>query len=320
MTGITLVPQNGHRFNKKKNSTPPLVLRNSPQNTLNSDTVSFQGNRVRNGAVSLTTAIGIAVTAMFTGCATQPSSNKETSAVVEQEVPNSTQGTPAKSQNPPASSTPVQTTPKATDAPVKPAVTPKPEIPTVDKFAEVDKKNIAAGAPSSKVTIKGVDYSARIVVSKKEHTTFVYDKDGVFVKKFANAVGAKGSETDEGIRQVTGIFKHPYKELSGLIHEQPDLFGPFAILDNKVDPITGKITYTAEWLHGTNNPASIGTDASHGCVRHLNEQIKEIIKYVAPGDYIKIISQNTVKKAEALKTTAQSIDKKALAKKLSRLV
>lgn len=319
MTGITLVPQNGHSFNKKKNITQPLVLKNS-RNTVNSDTVSFQGHRVRNGAVSLTTAIGIAVTAMFTGCANQPSRNNEPNAVVEQEVPNAIPNTPAKSQNPPASSAPVQTTPKAIDAPVKPTVTPKTEMPTVDKFAEVDKKNIAAGVPSSKVTIKGVDYSARIVVSKKEHTTFVYDKDGVFVKKFANAVGAKGSETDEGIRQVTGIFKHPYKELSGLIREQPDLFGPFAILDNKVDPITGKITYTAEWLHGTNNPASIGTDASHGCVRHLNEQIKEIIKYVAPGDYIKIISQNTVKKAEALKITAQSIDKKALAKKLSRLV
>lgn len=29
-------------------------------------------------------------------------------------------------------------------------------------------------------------------------------------------------------------------------------------------------------LHGTNNPASIGTEASHGCVRMFNQDVTEL--------------------------------------------
>jgi len=36
-------------------------------------------------------------------------------------------------------------------------------------------------------------------------------------------------------------------------------------------------------IHGTNNPQSIGREASHGCIRMFNIDVEELYKYVKPG-------------------------------------
>jgi len=41
-------------------------------------------------------------------------------------------------------------------------------------------------------------------------------------------------------------------------------------------------------IHGTNNPASIGTAASNGCIRMYNEDVNELFNLVSVGTPVTI--------------------------------
>lgn len=41
-------------------------------------------------------------------------------------------------------------------------------------------------------------------------------------------------------------------------------------------------------IHGTNKPGSIGSEASHGCIRMLNKDIENLYEYVRPGMIVAI--------------------------------
>jgi lipoprotein-anchoring transpeptidase ErfK/SrfK len=46
-------------------------------------------------------------------------------------------------------------------------------------------------------------------------------------------------------------------------------------------------------IHGTNNPASIGSSASHGCIRLRNSDIKELFEMVSLGDEVDLLGERT---------------------------
>lgn len=159
---------------------------------------------------------------------------------------------------------------------------------------EVAKYNDEKNVPQPVFQIKGESKKAKIVVSKKDHTTYVYDEKGRFETFYKNAVGKNNTPTTPGIRQVTGIEKWPYK---GAVNtkraKNPNDYGPYAIINVAVDPKTGKKSSTGEFLHGTKNPNSIGKNASHGCVRHSNNDIEKLVRHVEPNDYIVILSSDS---------------------------
>ena len=41
-------------------------------------------------------------------------------------------------------------------------------------------------------------------------------------------------------------------------------------------------------IHGTNNPQSIGHNASHGCVRMRNRDVEDLFARVAVGDLVEL--------------------------------
>jgi len=41
-------------------------------------------------------------------------------------------------------------------------------------------------------------------------------------------------------------------------------------------------------IHGTNNPRSIGHNASHGCVRMRNHDVEDLFARVAVGDVVEL--------------------------------
>ena len=57
---------------------------------------------------------------------------------------------------------------------------------------------------------------------------------------------------------------------------------------NKVDTKTGEQSPTGEFIHGNNNPSSIGRYASHGCIRMDNEVIKKLAAETEKGTYVLI--------------------------------
>ena len=46
-------------------------------------------------------------------------------------------------------------------------------------------------------------------------------------------------------------------------------------------------------IHGTNNPASIGKNASHGCVRMRNRDVEELFGMVGVGDQVELYADRT---------------------------
>lgn len=77
--------------------------------------------------------------------------------------------------------------------------------------------------------------------------------------------------------------------------ETPTPIGVFEVVNKEIDPGG---PYGTRWLglsakgygiHGTNNPASIGTAASNGCIRMYNEDIETLFDITAVGTPVRIL-------------------------------
>lgn len=75
----------------------------------------------------------------------------------------------------------------------------------------------------------------------------------------------------------------------------PTPIGDFTIINKAVNPGGA---FGAKWLglsiphygiHGTNEPTSIGTPASHGCVRMQNPDVEELYSLVDVGTRVQIV-------------------------------
>lgn len=91
----------------------------------------------------------------------------------------------------------------------------------------------------------------------------------------------------------------PYKQYPVAVgkHETPTPIGNFKVLRRAMNWGTGFgtrwIGLTVPWgiygIHGTNKPYSIGSYASHGCIRMNNSHVEEIYPWVKPGTKVIII-------------------------------
>ncbi|MCM1003883.1 MAG: L,D-transpeptidase [Candidatus Gastranaerophilales bacterium] len=148
--------------------------------------------------------------------------------------------------------------------------------------------NALAGAPSPKVKIEGVERNAVIVVDLTKNVLYKYDEKGVPEKAYLVASGKKSTPTHTGVRIVTHTETYPYRTApkASKRRRAPRDYGPKIICLNKLDPKTGEQSPTGEFIHGNNNPASIGKYASHGCIRMDNEVIKQLSQEVKRGDIV----------------------------------
>lgn len=143
-------------------------------------------------------------------------------------------------------------------------------------------------APDPEIFIMGERKTAAIVVDLSKNILYKYNELGAPEKAYLIASGKKNTPTDPGVRIVSHVEKYPYKTApaSTKRRRQPWNYGPNAIILNKLDTETGKQSQTGEFIHGNNNPASIGKYASLGCMRMDNEVIKELSKQVKRGDIV----------------------------------
>lgn len=143
-------------------------------------------------------------------------------------------------------------------------------------------------APDPEIYIMGELKTAAIVVDLSKNILYKYNELGQAEKAYLIASGKKNTPTDTGVRVVSHVEKYPYKTApaSTKRRRQPWNYGPNAIILNKLDPETGTKSQTGEFIHGNNDPASIGKYASLGCMRMDNEVIKELSKQVKRGDIV----------------------------------
>ena len=150
------------------------------------------------------------------------------------------------------------------------------------------RNDILLMAPNPEITINGEDKTAKIVVDLSTNTLYKYNAEGKAESAYLIASGKPGTPTDKGIRIVTHVETYPYKSApSGTRRRRkPNDYGPRALILEKLDPETGNRSKTGEFIHGNNNPGSIGKYVSLGCMRMDNEVIKKLAKEVKRGDIV----------------------------------
>lgn len=147
---------------------------------------------------------------------------------------------------------------------------------------------VLINAPSPKTKIMGEEKSAIFVVDTKNHTLYQYDNAGNPICAYLVATGRKEKPTHKGVRIVSHVEQENYKTAprNTVRYNNPSAFGPRIILLKTVDPETGKRGDNGEYIHGNNDPNSLGKSASGGCVRMDNKVIIRLSQIVKHGDVV----------------------------------
>lgn len=144
-------------------------------------------------------------------------------------------------------------------------------FPTLSYADPVDK---GQSAPLTTKVAQVKDY--KIEVNKKTNKLYLYT-NGVVTKVYPVATGRSAELTPEGtFPMVVKIVKPGWKNIPGGDPKNP--LGPrWNGLEVKGD--RGR-TYG---IHGNNNPSSIGTNASSGCIRMHNNDVIELFNTIYEG-------------------------------------
>lgn len=129
--------------------------------------------------------------------------------------------------------------------------------------------------------------SMRIVINKKTNE-LGYFKDGELIRTFDVATGRKPSYTPEGTFEIVNKIKNrPYytDNIPGGDPRNP-LGDRWLGLDARDTPGT---TYA---IHGNNDPDSIGTYASAGCIRMYNDDVHWLYDEVKVGTKVTIATSS----------------------------
>ena len=178
----------------------------------------------------------------------------------------------------------------AISTPIK-AQSPNPKVDTFERTIPpqgTDNDSVLKSAPSPKITIKGEDTNAKIVVDISKNVLYKYDDNGKAEKAFLIASGAPRTPTHKGVRIVTHKEYYPYKKApaNSKRRRTPKAFGPKIICVDIIDPKTGEQSSIGEFIHGNNDYSSLGRYRSHGCMRMDNEVITYLAEEVKRGDIV----------------------------------
>jgi lipoprotein-anchoring transpeptidase ErfK/SrfK len=167
----------------------------------------------------------------------------------------------------------------------------KATLRSLDKVAPETGKKVwqdsrsAALATQKQPILSG--QKARAVVDLSEHRLTVYNEDGTVERVFPVASGAWGTATDTGVKVVYDRVADPSPIAWALWPEtRGGAFGTRMMDLSWYNPATGASWGSGEELHGTYVRDSIGSNASHGCVRMQNEDIEWVYQNVSIGDIV----------------------------------
>ncbi len=146
--------------------------------------------------------------------------------------------------------------------------------------------------------VKAAPGGVSIVIKKSTFQLFVY-KEGALVKTYAIATGRNAGDKERrgdcrtplGDFTITAIqdshtWEHDFGDGKGPIK---GAYGPwFLLLSTLATETESGKAWEGIAVHGTHDPASIGTRASEGCIRLHNEDITELKQMVRVGTPVRI--------------------------------
>ncbi len=136
---------------------------------------------------------------------------------------------------------------------------------------------------------KAVKPARKIVVSIPDRKLAVIE-DGRVIKIFPTAVGAAKSPSPTGSFTIVQRIVDPTWYGKGKV-----------VAPGKNNPVGTRwlgLSAKGYGIHGTNNPASIGHNASHGCIRMRNRDVEELFGMVSVGDAVELVGERTAQTAE----------------------
>lgn len=141
-------------------------------------------------------------------------------------------------------------------------------------------------SPSLLQLLDEAERSPRLEIQLSRRQVVLY-RGSTQVKTYPIAVGRQGWETPKGKFEVKQMLKNPswINPLTGAKIQggHPDNpLGSYWI---------GFWTNGRNWIgfHGTPNPESVGTAASHGCIRMYNKDVEELFQQVQVGTPVTVV-------------------------------
>jgi lipoprotein-anchoring transpeptidase ErfK/SrfK len=131
--------------------------------------------------------------------------------------------------------------------------------------------------------------SRKILVSIPDRKLAVIE-DGQVKKIFHTAVGAPKSPSPVGSYTIVVRLADPTWYGKGKVIP--------AGKNNPIGPRWIGLNIKGYGIHGTNEPASIGHNASHGCIRLRNADIEELFGMVSVGDAVELVGERTAETME----------------------
>jgi len=146
--------------------------------------------------------------------------------------------------------------------------------------------------------IKTASRGVSVVIKKLLFELLVF-KDGTLIKTYPVAIGKRRGDkqrvgdnrTPEGDFTITSIedshtWEHDFGDGKGPI---PGAYGPWFL---RLSTLASETRSGKQWkgiaIHGTHDPASIGTRATEGCIRMRNEDVTELKGMVKVGTSVRI--------------------------------
>jgi lipoprotein-anchoring transpeptidase ErfK/SrfK len=154
---------------------------------------------------------------------------------------------------------------------------------------------VAMGATASASTREVVRYNAEvqpgtIVVKTAERRLYLVLGGGEAIR-YTVAVGRPGKQW-QGKAQVSGKFVQPAwtppAEVKADNPALPDVI-PGGAPNNPMGSAAMTLSGGEYAIHGTNKPSSIGTFASYGCIRMLNEDITDLFARIPIGTQVVVV-------------------------------
>jgi len=137
----------------------------------------------------------------------------------------------------------------------------------------------------------------RIIISIPDRKLAVLEADRV-LRIFPTAVGAPKSPSPSGAFKIVERIPDPTWYTKGRV-----------VPPGKSNPLGTRwlgLSAKGYGIHGTNNPASIGHNASHGCIRMRNHDVEQLFEMVSVGDAVELYDQPTAETGRIFLVAAAS--------------
>lgn len=145
---------------------------------------------------------------------------------------------------------------------------------------------------ADRVDYTGSHAAGSIVVDTKNHWLYFIESQNVAIR-YPIAVGrGGGSELTESFYEVSRKAEWPSWTPTARMHAQYPGRYPTTMPGGPDNPLGAAALYLGSTLfriHGTNQPSSIGTDSSSGCIRMYNEHVQNLYPRVAVGANVYVL-------------------------------